>query len=676
MTSPEHLRRHILPMTLPAVLILGLAGFASSQSTTKSPPTGRVVEAPANIISFAPTEKVAHVDAHTINLREVLEDLGPEAMLWYQHVQTLADPFFEGRVPNTRGAEIASEYIAFYLASYGLEPAFPEENGRDTSWTSYFQPFEFASRAGPRIARVKDPHLTINDHSLVYGEDFVIFGNSGSGEVSAPLTFVGYGIEEGRDGYSSFNDETDLDGRIALVLRGEPLDQKGHSRWSEKGFTRHASIRRKVRTLQDRGAVGIIFITPPGAMDSRSGLDDLKRSSQYGRSAGIPVAQLDPDIADDLLIQSDPATRTLETLRKLADRGDVTCVELDDDFVISLGAKVSRNANRTMIPARNCGGVLPGRGELADEWLIIGGHHDHVGIGQLQGVMPANKGRLHPGADDNASGTAAVLVLAKVLGDSYAAAPADADLRSILFLTFDAEEQGLFGSRHYANNPTIDLDKITAMMNFDMVGRLRNDNVMILGAQTADGLEDLLTRHIENSGLTAALSPASSGRSDEANFIAREVPALHFFTGMHPEYTTPQDKWHTVNPGGAAKIIALATDIALDLATRPDQLIFTEPGQQRTQSRNYAKVRLGIRPGMGNDLDTGILVEGVSLDTSAADAGIIEGDILLSWDGEPLETTRDLFTVLQNHKPGDVVKITLLRDGNEITLDVTLKASE
>ncbi|MCH7603627.1 MAG: M28 family peptidase [Planctomycetes bacterium] len=676
MTSPEHLRRHILPMTLPAVLILGLAGFASSQSTTKSPPTGRVVEAPANIISFAPTEKVAHVDAHTINLREVLEDLGPEAMLWYQHVQTLADPFFEGRVPNTRGAEIAGEYIAFYLASYGLEPAFPEENGRDTSWTSYFQPFEFASRAGPRIARVKDPHLTINDHVLEYGEDFVIFGNSGSGEVSAPLTFVGYGIEEGKDGYSSFDDETDLDERIALVLRGEPLDEEGHSRWSEKGFTRHASIRRKVRTLQDRGAVGIIFITPPGAMDSRSGLDDLKRSSQYGRSAGIPVAQLDPDIADDLLIQSDPATRTLETLRKLADRGDVTCVELDDDFVISLGAKVSRNPNRTMIPARNCGGVLPGRGELADEWLIIGGHHDHVGIGQLQGVMPANKGRLHPGADDNASGTAAVLVLAKVLGDSYAAAPADADLRSILFLTFDAEEQGLFGSRHYADHPTIDLGKITAMMNFDMVGRLRNDNVMILGAQTADGLEDLLTRHIENSGLTAALSPASSGRSDEANFIAREVPALHFFTGMHPEYTTPQDKWHTVNPGGAAKIIALATDIALDLATRPDQLIFTEPGQQRTQSRNYAKVRLGIRPGMGNDLDTGILVEGVSLDTSAADAGIIEGDILLSWDGEPLETTRDLFTVLQNHKPGDVVKIKLLRDGNEITLDVTLKASE
>ena len=137
----------------------------SPPAPTTGPARGRVIGAPANITSLAPTEKLARVDAHSINLREVLEDLGPEAMLWYQHVQTLADPFFEGRVPNTRGAEIASEYIAFYLASYGLEPAFPEENGRDTSWSSYLQPFQFAARAGPRLAQVKDPPPTPHAHT-------------------------------------------------------------------------------------------------------------------------------------------------------------------------------------------------------------------------------------------------------------------------------------------------------------------------------------------------------------------------------------------------------------------------------------------------------------------------------------------------------------------------------
>lgn len=666
-------RTHSFGLTL---LSLTAAVLAASPAHGQSATTekGRVVEAPDNITNFAPAEDEMSVDAATVNLRQVLEDLGPVATTWYQHVTTLADPFFEGRVPTSRGMEVAGDYVAFYFRGYGLEPAFPE--GDDDAWTSYFQPFDFGVRDGPTVATVENPHLAVNGQDVAYANDFVIFGNSGSGKASGPVTFVGYGIAEGEDGYSSFDAGADLSGRIALVLRYEPLDDAGASRWSDDGFSRHSSLRRKLRTIEELGAEAILIVNPPGAALGREGLDSLERSSRFGRSMDIPVAQITTALADDLLIQADPKSRDLLTLRRLADRGEITTVDLSGDYTITVAADVKRDVRQRSVPGRNVGGVLRGHGEFADQWLIIGGHYDHVGIGELRGVMPGNRGQLHPGADDNASGTAAVMTLAKLMAEEYDKAPSDADLRSVLFLAFDAEEQGLHGSRHYADHPTMPYEKITAMLNFDMIGRLRNNNVMILGARTAEGLEELLTEHVESSGLTASLAPASSGRSDEANFIRREIPGLHFFTGMHPEYTTPEDTSFTINPGGAARVIDLGLGLAMELVTRADMLTYAEPGRARTQSRGYADVRLGIRPGMGADLETGILVEGVALDTSAADAGIQEGDILLSWDGRELTDMGALMECLQKHKPGDVVKMEIRRGEETVVLDVKLKASD
>ncbi|MCZ6850492.1 MAG: M28 family peptidase [Planctomycetota bacterium] len=641
----------------------------------------RIIDGPANIRSFAPEESAVTVSAAEVNLRQVFEDLGPDATLWYQHVQTLANPFFEGRAPGTRGVELAAQYIEFYFRTYGLEPAFGaggEQLGgpSDAAGESYRQPFDFSVRGRGVQVEITEAVLAINGPELAEGEDFIVLGNSGSGDVTAPLTFVGYGIDEGPDEYTSFDDDTDLSGRVALLLRYEPLDEDGASQWSTERFSRQAGIVRKFRSVADRGAAGILLVNPPGAVHGREGLEPIGRSRGFGPGLDIPAMQITPQVADRLLRDADALGRDLMTWRRLADTGEVKTVPLNDDVQVTMATAVQRKRDRRESEAENVGGILRGKGDLADQWIVIGAHFDHVGDGSLGGVNPRNRGRLHPGADDNASGTAGVLILARKLSEAYADAPDDANLRSVLFLTFGAEEMGLHGSRYFANNPTMPIESIGILLNMDMIGRLRSQNLSVLGTETAAGLSEILQPHFEASGLTVSVNPGGSGQSDDASFDRVEVPALHFFTGMHPEYTSPSDQAYTVNPAGAGAILDLMFDIAQDLATRPDQLVYQQPSAGRGRDRGYASVRLGIRPGMGEEAQTGVLVDAVSQDTSAADAGMIQGDIIVAWGDRPIEGLEDLFDQLQEHEPGDQVKITVLRDAKRVVLDVTLKSGD
>ena len=421
-------------------------------------PQGRIVPLAGSITAFAPVSDAVAVDARTVDLRQVFEDLGPDATLWYQHVCTLANHFFEGRKPGTRGSQMTAEYIEFYFCHYGLEPAYGAEGseqagGADGVATSYRQPFDFEPRGRRRPPAVTESFASIGGEALLEGDEFVVLGNSGSGKVSGPVTFVGYGIESGPDGYSSFDPDTDLTGRIAMLLRYEPLDEEGDSQWAPRRFSGHAAIATKMQSVEKRGAAGIILVNPPEAKDGRIGLEPLRRSAQFGAALGIGAIQITPEVADDLLLQGDYEVRDLMTVRRLADEGEVTTVDLDDNLVVSFGSTLTRSGV-TRVDAQNVGGILRGRGALADEWIVISAHHDHVGDGSLGGINPRNRGQMHPGADDNASGTAGVLVMARKVSESYASA-AEKDLRSVLFLTFDAEEMGLVGSRHFAGEPSI-----------------------------------------------------------------------------------------------------------------------------------------------------------------------------------------------------------------------------
>ena len=203
----------------PVPALISDAPVDSGERTPAGETRGRVVAAPSRITDFAPAESSITVDAGTVNLRRVFEDLGDEATLWYQHVQTLANPFFEGRAPKTRGQALTAEYVEFFFRKYDLEPAFS---------SSYTQPFSYSRRGSTKV-EIEVAELSIDGRRLNDGSDFVVLGNSGDAELTALVTFVGYGIEEGPDGYSSFDDDTDLTGRAALMLRYTPVDESGES---------------------------------------------------------------------------------------------------------------------------------------------------------------------------------------------------------------------------------------------------------------------------------------------------------------------------------------------------------------------------------------------------------------------------------------------------------------
>lgn len=432
----------------------------------------RLIIGPVNPHAFQrqePDDEGADVEAEDVNLAAVLTDLGEDARIWYQHVMTLSNPFFEGRRPGLEGNRDAADYLQFWFEKYDLEPAFPEENAEEpgggaAEWTSYRQPF--------------------------------------------------------------------------AVGRGEQV-------WTD-----------------------------------------------------------------------------------------------------------------------NVGGILPGRGDLADEWLIIGGHYDHTGY--------SRRGALRPGADDNASGTAGVLMMVKRLSNFYADAPEDVPLRSVLFMAFSAEEMGLIGSRYYTQHPTLDGDQVNAMINMDMIGRLRDDRLLVGGVGSAEGFLDILKPHFANTAFTIYADPSGRGPSDHASFYGAEIPVLFFFTGTHDVYHQPGDHGYTVNPGGAVRILDLVTDIALSLVTRAEKLSFTTaPSAPAGGGRGGSRVTLGIMLDYRAQLETGVKVGRAFDDSPAAKAGLREDDIILKWNDEVIEDHRTLRRLLSDAEAGETVLLTILRGETEQVVEVT-----
>lgn len=650
------------------------------ESPKQAPPTtqepGKVIEGPINVYTWAPADSAKTVDAKNIDLAKVFVDLGPVATRWYQHAITLSNPWFEGRAPGLRGNDLAAEYLEFWMKDIGLEAAFPAvgDDGvtpKDGPWKSYQQKFALTGGA----PKVEQGSLSASGVERERGRDFSVLGISGNGKVDAPVTFVGYGINKGEADYTSFDEGADLKGRIAMVFRYEPLDERGRSKWASRRFSEFSAMTTKIDALVERGVAGIILVSPPGARDGKVALEDVS-TSRWGRPLDIPMVQVTTEVAEQIIKAGAPDTGSLLDWRKRADSGEVKTVALSDDSKVSIETKLSSGGT----PTQNVGGVLRGKGALADEWVVVGAHFDHVGYGYF-GTSPQYTGQLHPGADDNASGTAAMLCIAQAMADIYGGKDAPKDARSILFLGFTGEESGLRGSRWYVEHPTIAGDKMSLMVNMDMVGRLRSDDLSVGGMSSAKGMIDVMRPIFERSGLTVRADPSGRGPSDHASFYGAGIPVVFIYTGNHDIYHTPKDKGDTLNPEGAAKIVALAVDITSSVATRPERLEFQQDSG-RTADRGYAAVRLGVMPSMSDEdrvegaPKKGVLVDGVSADTSASDAGIQKGDILLSWDGEDLEGTGAMMTKLRSHKPGDIAKVKIWRDGKEMEVDVTLRAAK
>ncbi|MBX3356589.1 MAG: M28 family peptidase [Phycisphaeraceae bacterium] len=670
----QHLRAlRSFPVIVAALLAGATMSVARAQDAATEPaaapqrapqdeqvqPHGQVIEGTVNPYTYEPKELVGDTA-----LRELMESMGGDAIEWFQHVQTLSNPFFEGRAPGSRGSVLTHEYVEFWMKKLGLEPAFPAQPN-DSTWTSYRQEWMLpGSSAEVRTAVAKQ-----GARVLVHGEDFQVMGSSGSGTITAPLAFAGYGIEDGPDGYTSFAEEADFTGHIVILLRYEPINDEGRSRWAPRRFSEHSAIARKLDAVARRNPAAIILVNPPGAIDGRSGLETTQTSS-FGRTRDIPFIQLSRAAADALLRDADPQARSLEDLRVLADEGEVTSFALRSDRPMTIEVEVENVGTL----AANIGGVVRGKGSLAEQWIIVGAHIDHVGYGYF-GTSPAYRGQLHPGADDNASGTAAMLITARKLKEWIASDQSPDDVRSFLFLGFDAEESGLRGSVEYTRAPTLSLESIQAMINLDMVGRMRNNELSVSGVGSAEGFLDLIRPTFESSGLTVRADPSGRGPSDHASFYAVGVPVLFLFTGSHPDYHRPADLAYRTNPAGAVRLIGLTEALSRQLATQPNKLVFQSTARTAGRDRGYAAVRLGIQPGLVEGGE-GVKIESVSEGTSAAEAGIEPGDVLLAWDGTLVESVGSMMEQMRSHQPGDRVTLRIRRGEEVIEVPVTLKAAQ
>mgnify|MGYP002783731600 CR=1 FL=1 len=664
-------------------LILTLAGFALSSamvSLTAGPvmarPTAAMVDA-----KYTPASEEA---------RKAIE------VVYRQHLITLADPWFEGRAPGTRGNADAADYLEFYFRRYGLSPAFPEEaaSGQEAKpFSSYRQEMTPARlRTGQLV--VESQTMTVAGKTLAGGTDFGALGLSGSGSAAGTIAFVGYGIESGRDGYKGFPDGTDLKGKIALVLRFEPMKEDGTSKWSDRGWSPASGLAAKLAAVASKGAAGIIVVNAPGAKDPRMGRLATINETRQGTAQSIPVVMVSEEAAESIVKAADAQGRSLTDLRRQADEQGVVIdlpaakVELD----------VKLKTERTTSP--NVAGILKGKGALADEYIVIGAHYDHVGYGEF-GSMSGETGKIHPGADDNASGTSGVLVLAKKLAEYYATLPADANMRSILFMGFTAEESGLEGSRHYTRNMIAPKEKHYLMINLDMVGRLRDEPPMeVSGLGSAGGLADWAKPFFDNAGFNILPKVTASqfdGRSDQASFHAVGIPNMFFFTGLHNDYHRPIDTAEKVNIEGAAKIVDLAGRMALDAAARtepfpfgkaaeppagesPAKPIESAPARPAPAADNPAPVgpgggvRFGVMPADYADDVPGVLIGQVFPNTPAAKAGLKDNDRMVKWNGKAIKAVEDWTPLLRAQKPGDKVEVTFTRDGKEMTVTVELEA--
>jgi len=325
--------------------------------------------------------------------------------------------------------------------------------------------------------------------------------------------------------------------------------------------------------------------------------------------------------------------------------------------------------NRLEAQVKNVVGVVEGSGDLADETVIVGAHYDHVGRGGAGSRSPGSN-EVHNGADDNASGTVALLELARRLAG---ARDANRPSRRLVFIAFTAEEVGLVGSARYTQEPLFPLEKTVAMFNLDMVGRLSENKLTVFGVQTAKQWEALLARQNEGIGLELALKPEGFGPSDHASFYAKQIPVLHFFTGTHADYHRPGDDWEKINIPGTQQIVDLVERLVLETARNPQRPEYVKvEGSAQITERPGSRPYFGSIPDLGSDKKNGLALTGVASGGPAEQGGVKAGDVIVQLGPHKIEGIDDFDLALRKFSAGDTVPVVVLRGNERLTLNVTL----
>jgi hypothetical protein len=578
------------------------------------------------------------------------------------HVKELASDRLGGRGTGDAGGELAARYVADALKAAGLRPA-----GDGGGWFQEF-PARVASSLGPENAVTIPADSGRRD--LGIDRDFVPLAFSSSTECTAPLVFVGYGVTAPEHGYDDYAG-IDVTGRVVVCLRYEPARDDTASIFEGRKDTWHAGLRSKARNAETHGAAGILIVNGPL---NDGGEDELLTWEKAGtaQAVGIPAMMVTREALASIWglgLPEKPAA--LEQLQARID-GEMRPLSTPvTDRPVRLKGDIRTETKTT----RNVVGWLPPTGGPADPQaagahLVIGAHYDHLGMGGQHSLSPDTLA-VHNGADDNASGTAGLIELAEAMAS-------DPSPRSqgVVFVAFGAEELGLFGSTWYADHPVRPIDDVTAMLNMDMIGRLRNGKLEIGGVGTSPSLKSAVEAAYRDTDVKPAYSEGGSGPSDHKTFNDRKRPVLFFFTGVHEDYHRPSDDWEKINAPGMATVTEGIRKIAMGLTQESAPLAWVAVAADTT-------ARMGAISGSGASLGTipdytdsdipGLKLSGVRAGGPAEKAGIQGGDIITGFDGRVVRNIYDLMEELGSHRPGETVVIRLLRDGKEMDVTATLE---
>ena len=558
-------------------------------------------------------------------------------------IKARASPEMEGRGAGTKGLTRAEHLIEKRYKELHLDPAGAK---------GYAQPFGVVTGARLRPDNRCAVQTADSKHELKIEQDFVPFSFSSSGQVSAPLVFAGYGITADEFHYDDYAG-LDVKNKVVVVLRYEPSGLAVH------GQTQHSQLITKAINARNHDAKALIVVN--GKLgDGEEDLLTRFGSVSGPENVGIVMVQVKNVIADGWFQSAG------KTLKDVQEQINSSTKPAFFAFPDTLRLSLNIDIETTRATVNNVLAWLPGQ---TDEYVIIGAHYDHLGRGNFDSLAPSQIGQIHPGADDNASGTAGVLELARLL------APERGKLkRSILFMDFAGEELGLLGSAEWVKEPTRPLAKAVAMINMDMIGRIKDDKVYIGGVGTGSTFKNVLDQAEKEAPFKFESSPGGYSSSDHTSFVAKKIPVLFFFSGLHSDYHKPSDTWDKINGASAARLLDLVENVAVQLANTDQPPAF----QVVAEEKPLGGAGGGYGPYFGSVPDFGQVENGVKFsdvrpNSPAAKAGFRAGDILIQFGDKPIKNLYDFTDALRRSKVGDVVEVKVLRDGQPVTASVKLE---
>jgi hypothetical protein len=608
-----------------------------------------------------------------------------------RHIEYLASDKLEGRRTGEQGATLAAGYIASQFANLKLKPGVQGKKGKP----SYLQPYPYIT--GVELAKTGNSftlgitrggtRMTLRD-----GLQLTPAGFSPNGTVTdAPVTLVGYGITSKDlkfDDYQWNGKDLDVQGDVVIVFVGVPDNDNPHSPYQRY------DLRTKALIAKDHGAVGMLVISREAKFE-----DDKLTRMGYDQSLGeaaVPTFIISRDAAMGILGATEEDLKTMEGLIAMKTQPGVKVHVGHRDTHPSVSFSV--NLVKRSVSAFNVIGVIEGTDPvLKKEAIVIGAHYDHLGHGGA-GSLAANSTEIHHGADDNASGTAAIIELARLFAKKHE------NKRTLVFIGFSGEEEGLFGSNYYVNNPIFPLDKTVAMINLDMVGRLKDDKLTIGGMGTASEWKQIVEYRnqgnefgksvtpivtpvpkipMEAQATTTVISHTSVsmpqfnlqlnedgfGPSDHSSFYGKKIPVLFFFTGTHNDYHKPSDTADKINYAGEHHNIQYIQSIIKAIDANPQRPTYTVAKTTMQGGRTGFNISLGTIPNYADSTD-GLLLDGVRDGSPAARAGMKAGDKVVKLAGHDIRNVMDYTFVLGEMRAGEEYEIVVMRGTERLSLKI------